>query len=287
VADTDRLSVLLHDLGGDVDTLPPRPASDVRARGDQRTRRKRVTAAGAAALTVAAVVAGTALTQGALPVRRAVVPPAISVTNAPTPTPAPAPPPLYATSGTVDPALFLPAGEWAGPDLADGHPTRWQRVSDDGTVKMHTCDVDTSATGDVGLAQVADAVTAAPLGTERIRTYATPDAARSAAAVLTEALNRCPAPDNSAYATAQEDPMTREPYAINPQHLFRLEVGSTQGGMAGIEWVAIFSAGGTSVGTLVVNEPPATTAGFATMRRLLNAALTQLAASPTNTLAHR
>ncbi len=289
--DDEQLRAALLDLRSDIATLPMRPPSDVRARGDQRTRRRRATLAGTSALAVAAVVGGTALTTGAPQARRSVVPPATSVSTTPTLTPttsAPTPsstaeagpPPLYATSGTVDPALFLPADRWAGPDLAAGHATRWQAVTSEGMVQVHTCDVDTRLRGDVALAQVADATTSAPLGTQRIRTYASPAAARAAVTDLVAGLRGCQAhldqvPGNNVQVTVAEDPSSTQ-----SARTFKVDVGTPAGGPAGVEWVTVAAAAvGSSVSTLVVNEPPATTQGFVTTRRLLAAAVARLAPS--------
>ncbi|MBC7640627.1 MAG: hypothetical protein H7231_12715, partial [Rhodoferax sp.] len=294
--DDEQLRAALLDLRSDVATLPMRPPSDVRARGDQRTRRRRAALAGTSALAVAAVVGGTALTTGAPQARRSVVPPATSVTSttAATVTPTPAstpdttaesgPPPLYAASGSVDPGLFLPADRWAGPDLAAGHATRWQTVTNEGMVQVHTCDVDTQPRGDVALAQVADATTSAPLGTQRVRTYASPAAARAAVTDLADGLRRCQTrldqvPGNNLQVTVAEDPTSTD-----GARAFKVDVGTLQGGTAGVEWVAVAAAaGGTSVSTLVVNEPPATTQGFTTLRRLVAGAVGRLAPSSATT----
>ncbi len=293
----DPLDVALRAMRPDVDALVLRSAAQVRARGEQRTRRRRAALVGASALTVAVVVGGTALTGGALQSRRTTVPPATGSatpvpTQSPATTPAPTPtsstrsgpPPLYATSGSVDADLFLPADRWAGPDLAGGHATRWQAVPNEGTVQVHTCDLDTRPGGDVGAAQVADAVTAAPLGTERVRTYASAAAARTAVADLADGLNGCQArldqaPRNIVRVTVTPDPAVADGSAT--VHAFRVEVGTTTGGPAGVEWVALLAAGGgTSVATLVVDEPPATTDGFVTLRRLLAAAAARLTTAP-------
>ena len=301
--DDEQLRAALHDLRSDVATLPMRPAAQIRARGDQRTRRRRTALAATSALAVAAVVAGTALTDGGPQARRAVVPPATrSATATPTPTPTPTPtntpttppaptrtpdsgpPPLYATSGSVDPDLFLPAESWAGPDLAGGHATRWQAVTSEGMVQVHTCDLDTRLRGDVALAQVADATTSAPLGTQRVRTYASPAAARAAVADLSDGLRRCQArldqvPGNNLQVTVVEDRSSTA-----GARAFKVDVGSVQGGAAGVEWVTVAAAeGGRSVSTLVVNEPPATTQGFVTIRRLLTAAVARLAPASSTT----
>ena len=296
--DDEQLRAALLDLRSDVATLPMRPPGEVRARGDQRTRRRRAALAGTSAVAVAVVVFGVALTTGAPQTRRSVVPPATSATSTtaatvtPTPTSTPdttaesGPPPLYAASGSVDPGLFLPAARWAGPDLADGHATRWQAVNNEGTVQVHTCDVDTRPSGDVALAQVADARTAAPLGTQRIRTYASPAAARAAVTDLVDGLRRCQShldqvPGNNVQVTVAEDPVLANAFVPYPVAAYRVEVGTLNAGAAGVEWVAVVAAaGGRDVSTLVLNEPPATTQGFTTLRRLLAAAVARLATTP-------
>ena len=156
-------------------------------------------------------------------------------------------------------------------------------------MQVHTCDVDTRLRGDVALAQVADATTSAPLGTQRVRTYASPAAATAAVADLTDGLRRCQArldqvPGNNLQVTIAEDPVLANAFVTYPVAAYRVDVGTVQGGQAGIEWVGVVAAeGGTNVATIVVNEPPATTKGFTTLRRLIAGAVGALEPSSATT----
>lgn len=296
MADTDRLALALRDLRSDIDPLVLRPASDVRARGDQRARRRRAALAGTSALAVAAVVAGVALTGARIESRRPVVPPAGSATTTtPTPTPtastptssatAPAtPPPLDTVSGSVDPRLFLPAREWAGPDLADGHPTRFQEPFDpEGMAQVNTCDADTEPTGDIAVAQVADATTSARVGIQRVRTYASAIAARAGVSDLVAGFDSCQkrldaVPDNNIKVTVTADP-DGQGGAQQPV-TYKVDVATKDGGPAGTEWVTVVADTAGNVSTIVINEPPATTSGWSTIRRIGSAAATHLASVP-------
>lgn len=304
MADTDRLASALFDLRGDTDALTLPPASEVRSRGDQRTRRRRAALAGTSALALALVVAGAVLGDGLLQGQRHAVPPAVT-TTAPAPSQTPSgtpgtgdtptagltPPPVDTVSGVVDPRLFLPAPDWAGPDLAGGHPTVWQPPFDpEGTPQVDTCDGDTTATGNVAMTQVADATTSTALGRQRVRTYASAAQAGGAVTLLIRALTGCQqrldkVPGNNLTVTVTPDPAgtagtagtggTAGPLA------FRVDVATKDRGPAGTEWVTIATDGAGRVSTLVVNEPPAVTDGWVTIRRLGSAALAHLAATPT------
>lgn len=308
----DRLSLALHDLRSDVDRVPTPPAAAVRARGEQRTRRRNAAVTGGAALAVVAAVAVGLQTGGQVrggaaqpagPSRSVTAPvapspgtptvgtPTAGTPSAPAGTPSPGaagpagtdptgPPPLFAPSGTVAPGLFLTPAAVRGDDVASGRSLHWQAVSDPGGTTLGTCDVDPGPVGDVASLQTADDVVGAPVLTQRVRRYATPGQAARAVAAIRQALASCQTrldavPGNNLLAAVTPDPQPVTAPSGSTLDLVRVQVRTRATGAGGVEWTGV-AATGTTVTTVVIGEPATQTSGWPALRRVTRAALQRL-----------
>ena len=210
----DPLQDPLHDalsgLRDDVSRVSLAPAGDVRHRGDQRTRHRRiaVSAAGVAAVAAVAVLSGQLGRPDAAP---RLVPPASGTTSASpstTRSPSATPSPSASTSPASRPtvklvpaspggalvpaAYFLPGQLWQGPDLNSGH--RMQSVEPyetEGSVTRFECDPDTDIKGDVAFLQVRDLVTKNIVGTQKVRLLGSAEQAASFADAMAQAMSGC------------------------------------------------------------------------------------------------
>jgi len=305
----DPLGRALDELRADVTRVNLAAPADVRARGDQRTRRHRAAMGASTAVAVAAIAVGASVLPGSLRSDGTPVPPAGTTPTAsasPSPTSASSPtssspsgprPVISVTPvgvGHVAAAYFLPGKLWTGPDLMHGATLRSIEPKEfEGSVQRFTCDPDGSLTGNVAFVQAvrADGTFA---GTQKVRLL--PDA-RQAAGVEQQSVAGLLACQQRLRQQAQKDAETLPPgeTAPNPTaevtedtsarvddatgsvRLFRTVTDyGTGAGSRLIEWVAVV-AEGRAVSLISLNQFDEGDVSFAALQRVASEARAQLA----------
>jgi hypothetical protein len=191
-------------------------------------------------------------------------------------------------AGAVDVGLFLPAERWVGPDLDHGAALGFGGPFDpEGSVAVHECDPDKSwPTGRVGILPVGDFGANRPVGAQKIRVLGSPQEASAAFDEAASALRGCTPFAGANYTVnVSFDPdgaIGTQPPAERRLLLARIETTMLDTHEVLISWVALADLGnGTALSTLVIREPPATTGGWPTLRRIGQAAAEVLRAAPT------
>jgi hypothetical protein len=310
--DRDPIGRALDELRADVAHVHLPSPDEVRARGEQRTRRRRAVLGAGTVVAVAAIAVGASVLPGSLQEGgRTSVPPA---GGTPTPSPSASVTPSSSPSATrrmppgprsvidvtpvgagdVPRAYFLPGTRWTGTDLVHGATIHSIEPKEfEGSVGRFACDPDIEPIGNVRFVQAA-AADGTLVGTQKVRLLAGADAAAAAWNQLVAALPRCqerlraratadagelapgetaPKPD----AEVTEDVTARVEDATGAVRLFRTVTDyGTGAGSRLVEWVAVIRDG-AAVSLLDLNEFEEGDVSFAALRRVAADARAQLA----------
>jgi hypothetical protein len=309
--DHDPFGRALDELRTDVAHVTLASPADVRARGEQRTRRHRAALGAGTVVVVAAIAVGASALPGSLlSGGRTAVPPAGGTPTAPT-TASPKPSPSSTAPSTptdtrpvidvspvgvghVPAAYFLPGKLWTGPDLVHGAKIRSIEPKEfEGSVQRFACDPDTDLAGDVAFVQAVRR-DGTFVGTQKVRLLSTAGAATDVATQLATDLPRCQdrlrtlaakeagplAPGETApnpTAEVTEDAAARVDDANGSVRLYRTVTDyGTGAGSRLIEWVAI-AREGSAVTLISVNQFEKGDVSFAALQRIADDARAQMA----------
>jgi hypothetical protein len=309
--DHDPFGRALDELRTDVAHVTLASPADVRARGEQRTRRHRVALGAGTVVAVAAIAVGASALPGPLlSGGRTAVPPAGGTPTAPTtaaakPSPASTAPstptvtrPVIDVSpvgvGHVPAAYFLPGKLWTGPDLVHGAKIRSIEPKEfEGSVQRFACDPDTDLAGDVAFVQAVRR-DGTFVGTQKVRLLRDAGTAATTSTKFAAAIPGCQdrlrtlaakeagplAPGETApnpTAEVTEDAAARVDDANGSVRLYRTVTDyGTGAGSRLIEWVAI-AREGSAVTLISVNQFEKGDVSFAALQRIADDARAQMA----------
>lgn len=315
----DPLGRALDELRGDVaHTSLPSPA-DVRARGDQRSRRQRAALGAGTVVAIAAIAVGTTVLPdslrsggptpvppaGGTPTATASASPTASASSSPTTSPTASGPRTVIDVtpvgvGTVPRAYFLPGTLWSGADLVHGAKIRSIEPKEfEGSVQRFQCDPDAAMTGDVAFVQAAKP-DGTFVGTQKVRLLADPASAATFATTAATDITTCQqrlrdqaaqdsadlAPGETApvpSATVTERESARVDDAAGSVRLFTTITDyGTGAGSRLVEWVVV-AREGAAVTLISVNQFEDGDVSFDALQRIAGQARQQMAWAATQT----
>ncbi len=310
----DPVAAALDDLRADLGTLHLAPASEVRRRGAQRRRHRRI---GLTATTVAAVAAigvgsgrlldpvgtvrpappasGSVGVVTPSPTTTATSPSTATATAGPTPTDLPVVTvrPAAPGGGTVAAAYFLPGKRWQGPDLNRGRAMVSAAPKEtEGSVTRFACDPDTDIAGDVAFLQVTER-SGTFVGTQKVRLLGSAARATTVAEQMAAAMPRCqerlrdqavrdagalPPGETAPVPNADvvEDAQGRVDDATGSVRIYRTSSDyGTGASSVTTDWV-VLAREGSAVTFLDLPQFETSAVSLAALRRLADAARTQI-----------